>query len=155
MGCKMTTKYKHSKEVPTHILAKRLDELSDAVVARMQGNNAKFQREFTCRIPAELDRDADLVLNGAAMRISELVKRIAELEQENKGLSVALSMPTSVDALTTEAFALEQQAKGVKDFEKLFSFYDSEKDCELVYSEDAISYCAKLRKQAAKLKEQK
>lgn len=77
----MSTKYQQSTEVPTEVLVKRLDELSDAVVARMQGNNAKFQREFTCRIPAELDRDADLVLSGAAMRLSELVKRVEELEK--------------------------------------------------------------------------
>jgi hypothetical protein len=68
----MSTKYQHSKEVPTEVLIKRLEELSDAVVARMNRDNDKFEREFTCRIPAELDRDADLVLSEASKRLIEL-----------------------------------------------------------------------------------
>jgi hypothetical protein len=78
----MSTKYKHGDVVPTEVLAKRLDELSDAVVSRMNRDNATFEREFTCRIPAELDRDADLVFSEASKRLIELEKRIAELEEE-------------------------------------------------------------------------
>lgn len=109
-------------------------------------------------------------LNTDQLQVAELIqnaiKRIAELEQENNMLKRVEKIFNDSPNLTFNVvkklfkdelsiFKLEQQAKGVEDFEKLFSFYDSEKDCELVYSEDAISYCAKLRKQAAKLKEQR
>ncbi|MCP4259298.1 MAG: hypothetical protein GY774_17575 [Planctomycetes bacterium] len=66
----MSTKYKHGDRVPTPILIKRLRELADA--ATIQGRNSgAFEREFTIRIPAELDRDADLVLSEVARRLSE------------------------------------------------------------------------------------
>lgn len=68
----MSRKYKKSEDVPNSELAKRLDELSDAVVARMNRNESLFDREFTCRIPCELDRDADVVLAEAARRLREL-----------------------------------------------------------------------------------
>jgi hypothetical protein len=64
----MSTKYKHGDRVPSEILAARLDELSMAVT---QGRDA-IAREFTMRVQAELDRDADLVLCQAARRIREL-----------------------------------------------------------------------------------
>lgn len=67
----MTTIYKNSSDVPDSVLADRLDQLSDAVVARMKGNEEVFSNEFTCRIPAELDRDADLVLAEAAKRLMD------------------------------------------------------------------------------------
>jgi hypothetical protein len=79
----MSTKYQHSTEVPTEVLAKRLDELSDAVVARMNRDNATFEREFTCRIPAELDRDADLVLSEAASRLIELKEELTKSTDQN------------------------------------------------------------------------
>ena len=65
----MSTAYKKSEEVPDDILANRLEQLSSAVVARMNMDMSKFLNEFTCRIPAELDRDADLVLSEAARRL--------------------------------------------------------------------------------------
>lgn len=68
---RMSTKYKDVKEVPSSVLAKRLEELSDACVERMKGNKLKFKQEFTFRIPAEVDRDADIVLQEAALRILE------------------------------------------------------------------------------------
>lgn len=67
----MSTKYKDVKEVPNSVLAKRLEELSDACVDRMKGNQLKFKHEFTFRIPAEVDRYADIVLQEAARRILE------------------------------------------------------------------------------------
>lgn len=67
----MSTKYKHRDRVPTEVLAARLDELADVVAARMKGDPAPMYREFTCRIPAELDRDPDLVLSTAAKRLRE------------------------------------------------------------------------------------
>jgi hypothetical protein len=62
----MTTKYKHSKDVPTSALVARLRELSDAVTKR-----ESQEHEFTMRVPAEADRDADLVLSEAANRLEQ------------------------------------------------------------------------------------
>lgn len=67
----MSNQYKHGGRVPNEVLAKRLDELTAAVVARMNGDDAAFEREFSCRIPAELDRDPDLVMSTAAKRLRE------------------------------------------------------------------------------------
>ena len=91
--------------------------------------------------------------------IIEQAERIAELEQiinvqdgelddfrgiENTGqLNVKQQL---------EIRDLEQQANGVGAFEKLFSFYEPEKDGDIIYAEDAISYCAILREQAKQLK---
>lgn len=68
----MSRDYKNSADVPNEILAKRLKELSDAAVARMKGDHAPFKREFNCRIPAEVDRDIDVVLWEAAKRLRNL-----------------------------------------------------------------------------------
>lgn len=76
----MTTKYKKSSEVPTAVLANRLEELADAVT---KGCDA-VDREFTMRIPAECDRDADLVLSEAARRLSgDTIPMPRELTAEN------------------------------------------------------------------------
>ncbi len=64
----MSTKYQESKDVPTETIYARLDELSTAITK----GRAVFEREFTMRVPAELDRDADLVLNIAAKRLKHL-----------------------------------------------------------------------------------
>ena len=64
----MTTKYQNSKDVPIETLVNRLNELSDAIA----GGRDSQAREFTMRIPAECDRDADLVIAEAARRLAEL-----------------------------------------------------------------------------------
>jgi hypothetical protein len=64
----MSTKYQNSKDVPTSVLVARLEELSDAIA----GGRESQAREFTMRIPAECDRDADLVLAEAARRLKAL-----------------------------------------------------------------------------------
>lgn len=58
----MSTKYGDDDHIPDSVLADRLDELARAVIVQDFG-------EFTMRIPAELDRDADLVLCEAAKRL--------------------------------------------------------------------------------------
>lgn len=68
----MSNNYKHGDRVPSEVLCARLDELADAVTQGAAGVN----REFTMRVPAELDRDADLVLSGAARRIRELEDKL-------------------------------------------------------------------------------
>ncbi len=65
---------------PSDVLCKRLDELSKAVT---QGRET-VGREFTMRVPAEPDRDADLVLSSAAERIRELEASNADLYQALK-----------------------------------------------------------------------
>lgn len=59
---KMSTKYEDPKLVPTSVLIERLKELADAIA---KGN----RDELTMRIPAEVDRDADIVLMEAAKRL--------------------------------------------------------------------------------------
>jgi hypothetical protein len=61
----MTTQYKTTKEVPTEALIHRLRKLSNAV------SDNRID-EFTMRIPAECDRDADLVLQEAADRLERM-----------------------------------------------------------------------------------
>ena len=77
----MSNKYKESSEVPTSVLIERLKELSDAVTKGEQG-----QREFTMRIPAEVDRDADIVL-------SESARRLAKFEASSQWVSVEDRLP--------------------------------------------------------------
>lgn len=64
----MSRQYKDSAEVPTQTIVGRIEQLSNAVT---EGRDS-INREFTMRVPAEVDRDADLVLSEAAKRIKEL-----------------------------------------------------------------------------------
>jgi len=65
----MTKKYKDSAEVPTEILCKRIDELSDAVTHGRES----LLREYYMSIPARLDHDADLVLSEASNRLKKTI----------------------------------------------------------------------------------
>lgn len=62
----------------THPLSPRLRELSDAVT---QGREA-VAREFTMRVPAEPNRDADLVLSRAADELDRQTAEFARLLAE-------------------------------------------------------------------------
>ena len=64
----MTTKYRYGKDVPSEILLARLEELVKAIT----NGKSSLLREFNMSVPAELDRDADLVLSEAAARIKKL-----------------------------------------------------------------------------------
>jgi hypothetical protein len=71
----MSRVYDSPEKVPNSVLADRLEVLSDAIVERMKGDDGKaMDREYTCRIPAEVDRDPDIVLQEAAERIRRLDK---------------------------------------------------------------------------------
>lgn len=64
----MSTKYRTSEEVPTAVLCERLHQLAEAI-----SNGKEYTgREFTMRVPAEVDRDADLVMTEAAQRLEAL-----------------------------------------------------------------------------------
>jgi hypothetical protein len=71
----MSTNYQSTKEVPLDAIIARLRELSGAII---RGRDAQAG-EFTMRIPAECDRDADLVLSEAANRLNAMQTRVAEL----------------------------------------------------------------------------
>lgn len=75
----MSNKYKHGDIVPTSVLIARLEELSNAVT---KGRDA-INREFTMRIPAELDCDADLVISQAAQRLRETDQALEEWQIEH------------------------------------------------------------------------
>lgn len=64
----MSTKYRIADQIPSPVICNRLEELSDAVT---KGPDA-VRRAFDMRVPAECDRDADLVLSAAAKRIRDL-----------------------------------------------------------------------------------
>lgn len=68
----MSIKYNKPEDVPNSVLCDRLNALSYTVTC---GKEAVVY-EFTMRIPAEVDRDADIVLSEAARRILRLEERI-------------------------------------------------------------------------------
>jgi len=68
----MSLDYEDCDRIPSEVLCKRLDELSDAVTKGDYG----LRHEFDMRIPAENDRDADLVLIKASGRIAELEDKL-------------------------------------------------------------------------------
>ncbi|MBK8191442.1 MAG: hypothetical protein IPK79_13470 [Vampirovibrionales bacterium] len=68
----MSIKYNKPEDVPSAALCERLNALSDAVA---RGKEA-IADEFTKRIPAEVDRDADIVLAESARRILRLEEQI-------------------------------------------------------------------------------
>tara|TARA_B100000749_G_scaffold273372_1_gene256242 strand:- start:3055 stop:3534 length:480 start_codon:yes stop_codon:yes gene_type:complete len=79
----MSTKYQSSSEVPLKDLISRLNQLSDAVV------NDRERSEFTMRIPAECDRDADLVISEAAVRLQRQNEQIKNLTVKLGLISIA------------------------------------------------------------------
>jgi hypothetical protein len=64
----MSTKYNYGKDVPLSVLCDRLDFLSDCVT---KGKDV-INRNFSMRVPAEVDYDADLILSEASRRLREL-----------------------------------------------------------------------------------
>jgi hypothetical protein len=87
----MSTNYQSTKEVPLDAIIARLRELSDAII---RGRDAQAD-EFTMRIPAECDRDADLVLSEAANRLNAMQARVADLK-ESSGMKANLCMEWKV-----------------------------------------------------------
>lgn len=73
----MSTKYKEANDIPLGVIVKRLHQLSTAVTVGPE----RVEKEFTMSIPAELDRDADLVLSIAADRLERIQQRVESLEE--------------------------------------------------------------------------
>ena len=69
----MSGNYKDEDRVPTDVLCKRLDELVQAVT------HGSVNREFTMRVPAEKDRDADLVMSEASIRLRKLEETLKDI----------------------------------------------------------------------------
>lgn len=91
----MSNRYRKSSEVPNSVLCQRLEELSEAVTRKGEDRD----RELTLRIPAEVDRDVDLVLEEAARRIKHMESEIRDLE----GIVAAISNTTSCMDCGTES----------------------------------------------------
>lgn len=79
----MSTQYQSSRDVPSAVLAKRLDELAEVVSNRRD----RIGAEFTIRIPAECDRDADLVMAEAASRLRSMSELVEALKAADDYLS--------------------------------------------------------------------
>lgn len=78
----MSQKYKFGAHIPTEVLTGRLMELVNVITKE----HHRLRDEFTMRIPAERDRDADLVLSECATRLTALETQVAELTAERDRL---------------------------------------------------------------------
>ena len=161
----MSTIYKMNDIVATNVLANRLEELSDAIGK----SGDEMSREFTRRIPAELDRDADLVLSQSARRMTELEAQLAKVtaerdeyikfHTENLPLISYIAIETvnvKVDGDIKSRFGfylakrdLEQQAIGVEYFAN--NKCNKNLDGEFAYKESMLYFSSDLRKQANEL----
>ncbi len=93
----MSTQYKDRSEVPTAALIARLKEIAHAVT---QGRDA-IARECSMRVPAELDRDMDLVCAEAARRLElayepKLTTSPITSEQAERAAVVTDAMVTAI-----------------------------------------------------------
>ena len=106
----MSNNYKHGDRIPSEVYTARLYELAQFVT---DGPDA-VRREFTMRIPAERDRDADLVLSGAARRITELEQRLKvlqdafQLDDDSNGNAFVIWTPAFKAALYGEVESCEK-----------------------------------------------
>ena len=73
----MSRQYKDSESVPSVELCARLQEISSSIA---KGNYS----DLTMRIPAEVDRDADIVISEAGMRIKRLEAALEALEGDSE-----------------------------------------------------------------------
>lgn len=105
----MSRDYKHGDKVPCDVLAARLNQLARAVT---EGPDA-VRREFTMRVPAELDRDADVVIWEASKRLPDLEADLARAVEEIRVL-VARN-----DELLANERALIEKLSNAEDIAKL------------------------------------
>lgn len=80
----MSTKYRESKAIPNDVLADRLDEMKELVIAGDAGR-------ITMRIPCELDHDGDVVMGEAARRLRAI--------PDNTDLVMAEELISRIEAL--------------------------------------------------------
>lgn len=87
----MSLTYKQGDRVPSEVLCVRLQELANCIG---QGPDA-VRREFTMRVPAELDRDADIVICEAARRIMKLEEALKDSLRVLGGFEMSKSALTN------------------------------------------------------------
>jgi hypothetical protein len=75
----VSNKYKNPSDVPLEVICNRLSELSADIA---KGDVS----DFCMRIPAECDRDADIVLSEAVNRIKSIQAKIDAQAEELKAL---------------------------------------------------------------------
>jgi hypothetical protein len=97
----MSTDYKRSEDVPTTLLTSRLRYLAEAITK----SDLYFSNAFNMHVPAEFDRDADLVLAEAARRLIRLEGNLDYL-MKRLGLEYRKNADGSVDIVDTLAFDL-------------------------------------------------
>lgn len=104
----MSSQYKNTESVPDEILLTRVAELVDAVTKGQAGLN-----EFTMRVPAECDRDADLVLTELAIRYRRIRDKESKAEAKLKELHgfIERLKGECIDVLFD--FAADRDAKGL------------------------------------------
>jgi len=78
----MSNKYKHGDVVPTMVLALRLKDLAKNITKPKKGTSD--WSEFYMSIPAQLDRDADLVLGESGRRLLELEQELKAAREETE-----------------------------------------------------------------------
>lgn len=145
----MSTKYRNSRDVPLDIIITRLNELSDAVAGGRESQN----REFTMRIPAECDRDADLVIDEAARRLTTAQAENEALRQQLQGMMTA-QWKVGVDY--GQAFILRKQAEAVEHYREALGMWLKElpgKPCAS-FVEGIISSAEQANRQAQRLHQQ-
>jgi hypothetical protein len=71
----MSSKYKDGDVIPTEVLCERVKEL-----IRLIMSGEVRHPDFTMRVPAELDRDADLVLHAIVERIEQLEQHLSAVQ---------------------------------------------------------------------------
>lgn len=158
----MSTKYRDSADVPTDVIVARLRRLVGAIT----GGRESMDGEFTMRVPAECDRDADLVLAEAARRLEQAEARVAELEDALVWALGKLSIEVPVTggnvsyirafekadkALSSNgrAYLLRKQAEAVDAAWHGHCRESAEEDCKVLYREDMEDCVRSLRQQAA------
>jgi len=102
----MSRNYQHGDSIPVPVIVARLRELAAAV----SEGRAAVAREFTMRIPAELDRDADLVLSEAAKRL-EQIPALLEIARAARAVSSQRNMDQTLAAESALRAALAKLPK--------------------------------------------
>lgn len=117
----MSNKYKHGDKVPDEVLYERMNQLIRSITTRED-----FPSDFYMRIPAELDRDADLVMSQMVTNSREKDTRIKELEEE-----LALQ-ESHYDCEVAKNKELEKNLRRLVEISESFQ--------ELMYMDDMVKY---------------